>query len=265
MPDETPWHTSLEEDLRNTAVSKGWDKLPLAGAVTEAMKSYRELEKHIGVPADRLLKLPDAADQEGWKAIHRRLGVPAEGAGYDFTGVKHSDGSAVEEPFLVFMRDAALRLNISKDSAGALASEFIKFGEKSDADAAIRDRAAVAIAHDALKQSWGAQADTNKFIADRAASLLGLGPEVLNTLAASSSYGAVMEGLRKVGVAMGEAALVGQGSTAPGQRIMTREEATARKAELIADRDWVARWGKGEKAAVDEINNLDRLIVGAPR
>src|SRR6266851_1655310 len=59
--------------------------------------------------------------------------------------------------------------------------------------------------------------------ADRAASLLGISPEALNSIAQHASYGVVMEGLRKIGVSMGEATLVGnQGiGGGNGNRIMT--------------------------------------------
>lgn len=269
MADE--WYSGFDDTTRGYLENKGWSKLDPVGAIGEALKSYRELESKIGIPADRLVKWPDAEDKDGMKAIHARLGVPADATGYDFTGVKKKDGTPAEAPFLDFMRQNAAALNLPKDAAQGLAAAFVQFGEQTEEHTALVERAAVAVAQDALKANWGANFETNKFVADRAASLLKLTPDVLNVIAEHSSYGAVMEGLLNVGRQMGEAALVGAGGPGGGATgPMTREQAISRKDELMADSSFFDRWYSKDsaisKAAVRELENLDRLIaVGGGR
>lgn len=264
MADET-WYSTLDEETRGFMQNKGFAKETPLEAFTTLLTSYREAEKKIGIPADRVLRIPEPEDKDGWKLVHQRLGVPATPEGYDFSTVKHSDGKDADPDFLTFMRGAASAHNIPAADAAAFASDLVKHQEAQKASADTKDAAEVAVAHDTLKQAWGANFEANKATADRAAALLGLSPDFINSAATLSSYGTVMEGLRKVGAAMGEATL--QGNTAIGgqNRAMTREQAIAKKQEIITDPTWTARWFKGDKAAILEIGNLDRIIAARPQ
>src|SRR5690349_8033208 len=69
---DAKWYSGFESpELRGFVETKGW-KDPGA-----AVESYRQLEKTIGVPAERLLKLPDKADAPEWKEIRAKVGVGA--------------------------------------------------------------------------------------------------------------------------------------------------------------------------------------------
>ena len=65
------WRDSLPDDLKaHTTLSKFNDTATLA-------KSYVDLEKMRGVPADQLLVLPkDANDKDGWTKVFSKLGRP---------------------------------------------------------------------------------------------------------------------------------------------------------------------------------------------
>src|SRR4051812_22872278 len=64
-----PWYGGVADaELRGFAELKGW-KSP-----DDALVSYRNLEKLQGVPPERLLKLPEKADDPAWSEIHGKLG-----------------------------------------------------------------------------------------------------------------------------------------------------------------------------------------------
>ncbi len=191
---------------------------------------------------------------------HQRLGVPATPADYDFSTITNAPEGLVDT-----MRVTAHELNIPKDAAPKIIDAFLKFGEAGRAAEVTRAAAAAQVAKDALAAMWGASNDTNKFVADRAAAMLGITPEQMDALTKVSSYGTVMEGLRKMGMAMGEAKLI-TGVAGGSNQVFTREQALAKKEELMNDRDWVKAWNTGAKSHQDEIGNLNRIIVGpAPR
>src|SRR6266567_317094 len=73
----TPWYEGIDTEILGHAQNKGWKLDDPKAAFSEATKAARELQKHFGVPADQLLRLPaTTADEAGWKAVHSRLGVP---------------------------------------------------------------------------------------------------------------------------------------------------------------------------------------------
>src|SRR4051812_33433335 len=51
--------------------------------MSTAIQSHRNLEKLVGVPADKLLRLPTDDSPEAWNAIYDKLGRPKDAAGYN--------------------------------------------------------------------------------------------------------------------------------------------------------------------------------------
>jgi hypothetical protein len=267
-PDPTPappWYGKFDSETQGHIQNRGWDKLTAPAAAVEALKAFRNAESKLGIPADRVLKIPEPSDAAGWADIHAKLGAPATPDLYDFTTVKAPDGKDPDPAFIDLMRSTAATLHLPKDAAPGLASVLLKYNADQAAVASVKEQAANALAQDALKASWGANFDTNKFVADRAAALLGVAPEAFEALAKSSSYGVVMEGLRKIGVAMGEAVLVGNAGAGGGNRPATREQAQARLADLKSDTGWLKRWFDGGAAEKAEFEALTRTIQGPPR
>jgi hypothetical protein len=261
-----PWYAEADEITRGFFQNRGLDKKTAVEAAVQLAKDFRETQSKLAIPADRVLRVPEAADAEGWKAVHQRLGVPADPSQYDFTAVKFADGSAIDEELVTFARTTAHALNLPKDAAPQLAAAFVKFGEDAEAAEKVTNAAARAVAIDQLNTSWGANRATNQFIADRTASLLGLTPEFIAAVPADL-YAGFMEKLREAGSRMGEAALLGHGAsgglvqTGP----MTREGAMARIEELKRDPVWYKRWQSGDTAAQTEWNNLNRMAASSPR
>lgn len=257
------WYETFDDETKGYITSRGLDKKTAEEAVVETIKSHRNAEAKLGVPSDKLVKLPEPDDAEGTKALWQKLGVPKEASEYDFSTVARTDGKEVDPTLLDLIRGVAAETGMTKAAAAAMASRLVKGHEQDEATRTTKDKADVALAHQALTNAWGANFDTNKFIADRAAALLGMSPEQLNAAANATSYPVLMDGLRKIGVAMGEGKLLGVGTGGGStSSAMTREEAVSEIRSLRDDKDFVKRWAAGGKTERETLERLTKLSVG---
>lgn len=240
--------------------NKGWKLDDPASIAIEATKAAREAQKFVGVPADQLLRLPkDANDEAGWKGVYSRLGVPTEAKDYDFSAVKHADGNAPEAALLDSLRAAALNSRVPKDRATELANAVIKHLDGQKAAAAAEHAANLASEKTALKQSWGQNEEFNRLTAMQGAKRLGVDQETVTKLESVIGYAKVMEMFRKVGAGTSEATFT-EGK--PGNQPTTQEGASARMAELGADKEWTKRLLAGGAAERREWDALMRQISG---
>lgn len=263
-PTPTPdakWYAGADAELIGHIQTKGWHEKPANTVALEAIRAHREAEKFIGVPADQVLRLPkDATDEAGWKALHGRLGVPADAKGYDFTGVKFADGKEPDASFTDWLGQTALALNVPKDAAARMGQELVKYLENNETTLATERAAKLVEEKAALDTNWGANKDANLFIAKQAAAKLGVTPEAIQALEGQIGYAKVMEMFRSIGTKIGEANFI-DGGKGPGNGIMTREQAVARKAELMADQAFSKRYLDGDAAAVREMTAVLTLIT----
>ena len=96
------WLSQIADaDLRGFAESKGFEKPEVA------LEAYRNLEKVMGVPKERLLKLPEKADDPGWAEVYERLGRPKEAGHYSVPE------ALADDPVVGKMREAAHKANLT--------------------------------------------------------------------------------------------------------------------------------------------------------
>lgn len=257
-----PWYDGHDAELIGHYQNKGWDKLTPAEAAREAARAHREAERFVGVPADQVVRLPkDASDTEGLNALQLRLGRPQAKDGYDLSGVKFSDGSDLDNGFADTFKDLAFRAGLSNDRAVEVAQGFAKFLEGQDAAETAERTARLETDRAELKKNWGSNYDAMMLVAKNAAAKLGVTPEGINALEGQIGYKAVMEMFANVGSKIGEDKFVNSiNPNAPG--VMTREQAVARKAELMNDTAWTKRYLDGDTSANRELQALLTIIVG---
>lgn len=254
-----PWYDGADQELIGHIQTKGWHDKPANEAALAAIQAHREAERYIGVPADRIVKLPDPTDTDGMKAVWQRFGVPADPKEYDFSAVKFSDGEAPEAGFTDWLRTQAHSLNIPKDAATQLGQAFVKYLEGNDTSAAAERQAQVETEMGALTKEWGANKEGNEFIAKQGALALGVTPEEFEALKGTPGGARMLSMFHKVGVLNGDAKFV-DGGKGPNPTL-TVEQAVARKAELMADEGWVKRYMDGDVAANKEMLALNTIIT----
>lgn len=257
-----PWYKGADAELIGHIQTKGWHDKPAGEAALAAIQAHREAEKFIGAPADRIIKLPtDANDEAGWKDVWTRLGAPADAKDYDLSAVKVGD-QPLDQGFQDFIRAQATALHLPKEAAATLAAAFVKYTGDAETAGAAERTAKIAEERKLLEANWGQNMDGNKFVARKGAEALGLDATAVDALENVVGYAKVMEALRKVGELSGEAKFIngGQGPNGNGG-IMTREQAVARKAELMADTAWAKRYTDGGSAENRELQALLAIIT----
>ena len=258
---QAPWHQGIDAEIIGHAQNKGWKLDDAKTAFATAAAEHRKLQSHFGVPADRLLKLPEKNDAPEWGDVYARLGVPKDAKEYDFAGVKFKDGTDLEAGFVDKMRAALHRARVPKDHAASVVKDVVDYLDVGDAAEAAERAAKIAADKAELRKNWGANFDFNHLKAMEGARRLGISPEAVNRLENEIGYSAVMEAMRKIGTIASEDIFVegGKGGSNP----TTLDGAHARKAELMSDSGWVERYNKGGAAEVREMRALNMIIAAA--
>jgi hypothetical protein len=260
-PPTVPWHTVLDNEIKTYAHKKGYDLSDPMKAFMASAKGHMEAEKFLGVPPHQLLRLPaDVNDEAGWKAVYQRFGAPVDEKGYDFSTVKFSDGTDLDQSFADFMRKKAFELHLPTTSAAALSQAFVGFMEESDKREAEGASQKLSEEKAQLQKDWGNNYEYNRQTAVQGAQKLKVTAEDVAALEKVVGYSRVMEMFRKVGAGTTEDAYIAgkQG----GEFMTTAQTAQARLNELMSNPQWNTRLMSNEAEAVREFQQLTRIISG---
>lgn len=269
-----PWYDGkLDAELIGHAQNKNWKIDDPATLAVEALKGAREAQKMIGVPAEKLLRIPEpSAPEADVSAFWNRIGVPAEAKDYDFTGIKRADGKDLDEKTATTLRTALLAGRVTKDRAADVVKAIIK--EQDDAEAARKTDIAASVQTEtqALDKSWGVNKEANLFVAKNALLKLGqaagLPPDkaqaAWDALSKVGGIGAAsaMEMLRVMGSRMGEDRFVSNGAPGGNNLPMTREAAVAEIGTLKADPQFRKRYLEGGAEETKRMKALHAIAYG---
>ena len=253
------WRAGITDpDTKGFIELKGWD------TPDKAIQSYRQLESHIGAPPDRLLKLPEKADDPAWGDIHKRLGFAAPETPEEYE-ITVPDG--LDDKYAKAVAAEAKRLNIPKHMVKGLADFNAAFTAQAIAemDAATERNHSDALA--ALKAEWGGRYDETMALSQRAEAALksdmGLGDEDLLALM-NASPRAYHKLMAAHGSTMREAPHIsGDGSGTTTHRNMSPEAAKVRIDQLKADPGFRQRYLDGDAAANSEMTHLLTITTQA--
>lgn len=261
-----PWHDGIAPEIIGHWENKGWKKDDPKALVTELTNAWKGLERHFGAPADRIVRLPEKADDDaGWSAVRQKLGMPKEAKEYDFSAVKFSDGTELDQSFTDTMRGALHKAGVAKDAAPEIARAVVNFMDGADKAEAAQRTAKITADQNALRQEWGTNWEFNRLTAMQGARRAVGGDEatatnLINAMQDAIGYKSTMEFFRKLGAGTTDDTFVESGQ---GGNPVTMNGAIARRAELEKDPEFMARYIKGSPKEVAEMNALISLIVGA--
>ena len=266
----TPWYDGLDTELKGHVQRTGWDKLDAAAAAAAAAKSHREAElgfqKALNMPRDELVRVPKDASDPAMNDVWKRLGVPDTAEPYKFDEVKFGNGDPIDADYATAWAAEAHKLKLTPAQAAEVAKWHVGFGDSREAAEATERTAALAAATASLDQRWGGQKDVNTFLAQKARQVLRLPESWLTPELDPEGYADRMDALRALGANLPDPRFLNGNSPNVGGGAMTREQAAARKQELFADQAWCKRWAEGDKAALDELHNINVVLAGpAPR
>lgn len=151
----------------------------------KALKAGVSAERKLGVPADRLMTIPEAgpdADPDAWKTVRAKMGVPEKADAYAFEPVALGEGEdatkiEISDDQKAILQAGALKLGLTPAQAQGVVAEMYAplYGQALEAQkqaASEADQRAEA-AREALKKEWGAAFDDKFAAAEEAAESLG--------------------------------------------------------------------------------------------
>jgi hypothetical protein len=229
--------------------TKGW-KGP-----NDALTSYANLEKLIGTPAERVLKLPEKSDAPEWSQIYDRLGRPSKPEEYKLP-VPEGQSDAFAKEVAPVLHEAGL----SRTQAEKLATWWNAKQAGVAAEQQQAQQAAAAADADKLKGDWGAAYDQNLQTAKSAAAQFGVSAEQVNALESVMGFKGTIEFFHKIGSKIGEAGFV-SGEAGGGMGALTPEQAKHEISQLRSDTDWAKRYIGGDKEARDQMERLQKFAA----
>lgn len=244
------WTAALNEDTRGYVQTKGF-KDPAT-----VLDSYRNLEKLMGAPKERLLKLPEKDDDaQGWGEVYDRLGRPRDAKEYD---IKLPEGMQ-DDKFAQWAKSAFHELGISKKAGDKLAgkwSEYIAGTQKVSVEA---QQAKVAEEGTNLKKEWGAAYEQNVNAAKNAAAVFAVKGEIIDKIEGALGFAETMKLFQNIGVKMGEDKFVsGQSRQTDFTGALAPEAARYRIKALQSDPEFVKKYTSGDLSSREEFERLHR-------
>lgn len=243
------WLAGAPEDITAFVQNKGW-KDPAT-----AIESYRQLEKHMGTPADKLLRLPDfdKAEKADLDSFYNRLGRPAAPDKYELKIPENA--TEANKATVEALKGHYHELGLSQRQAAALTERLFQNQAKLQEAAQQQAQAKFSEAEESLKRNWGAAYEKNQTVAKNAAEAFGLDQADVDTLTSILGPKAT-EFLYTIGSKMGEDQFVGSGSNGFGT--MTPGQAREEIKRLQSDNEFTAKYLAGNTEARTRMEQLHK-------
>lgn len=247
----THWSDSFQDaELKGYTQTKGW-KDP-----AELANSYRQFEKLQGVPQERLLRLPEKADDPAWADINYKLGMPKDAKEYQFEVPKEFG----DDEFATTAKDWFHKNGVSKKGA----ENIVKSWNEYVAGKMTADKARISVEATAqeanLKKEWGAAHDQNMELAKRAAHAFGFDAPTISKLQQAMGYDGVMKFMHSIQSKIGEDNFVSSSKSNNNfGNMLTPSQAKEQIAMKKKDIDFISRVTNKDSAALSEWTQLHKF------
>lgn len=236
----------LSEENKSFVANKGFK------SYDDVVTSYINLEKYQGVPADKILKLPDENNADEVNAFYNKLGRPEKAEDYKFEIADGQDDSIAKA-----IAPELFKAGLSQKQAAAI----YKTLEAAKIEQTKAAEAAAVKAEEDLKSEWGTNYDNNLKAAQQAAKIAGVTAEQIEALQKATDYKTVMNMFKNLASKFGEDALRGAGDNKQTRFTLTPQQAREKIEQLKTNKDWVQKISSGDKAALQEYDELTKLAV----
>lgn len=246
----TDWTSGFNDDLKGFVQNKGF-KDPAS-----VLDSYRNLEKLMGTPKERLLRLPENMDDAtAMGEIYTRLGRPQTPEDYKIEVPKDGDAS-----FAKWAQGTFHELGLTTKQASALVNKWNEFAVNHQNGMTEKSAAEMQAQHDGLKREWGAAFDQNISVAKRAAAEFGISAEVIDKMESAMGFTQVMKLMHTIGAKLGEGEFVTNGSRGGSfNGALTPDQARNKINSLRQDNEFIKRYTNGDASAKAEMERLHAM------
>tara|TARA_B100000809_G_scaffold205492_1_gene207236 strand:+ start:5042 stop:5902 length:861 start_codon:yes stop_codon:yes gene_type:complete len=253
------WTDGLAEDAQGYIENKGWD------GPDQMLDSYRNLEKSIGVPADKLLHMPkDAEDAEGWNNVYNRLGRPETAEDYQLSGAEVPEGAI---DLTGNLKEWAHEAGLSQQQTAMI---YDKYNGRVGELAAEQQQQADEVAQNEeaqLRKEWGPAWEENIAAAQRFRQRFGVDTETIDKLEQALGLRGVLELTAQIGRGLGEHASPQSQGEDSGDGLpfgMTPGAAKAKIGDLMLDKEFMSQYSEGNKQAGERMTRLHAIAYPDP-
>ena len=260
---ETPktWYDNFADEDKGYLQNKGWNN---DDGTKNLLTSYKNLEKLRGVPEDRLLKLPESTDTEGWGRVYEKLGRPEKPEGYEY---KAPEGVEIDSDRLGWASNIAHKIGLNKGQYKDLVENTVAYENEIVKSYEQRQEQERVISFTKLKDEWGSAYEERKNLAERglARFMTDKSEEAIAKLQASLGHAEVMKMFASIGESISEDKI----PSADGVRPFGYSPAQAKsdidmlKNELAADKERLIAYNSGKGADYEKMHRLLKIAVGA--
>lgn len=246
------WTSGFNDELKGFVQNKGF-KDPAA-----VLDSYRNIEKLMGAPKEKLLRLPDNSDDaQAMSEIYSKLGRP--GAPGDYKIAPKEGGN---KEFAGWMENTFFEAGLSQKQTQVIVNKWNEL-QGNNAKASEEQFATQLKAQEqALQKEWGAAYEQKSIVAKRAVREFGVEPQVIDAMEKAMGFDKVMKFFDKVGSKLGEADFVTNSSG--NSFAMTPEAARNKIKQLQSDTDFVRRLQNRDSGATNEWNRAHQMAYPDP-
>lgn len=247
-PAPTDWTSGLNDEFKGYVQTKGFKDPSMV------LDSYKNLEKLMGAPRERLMTIPEKEDDTaGWDGIYNRLGRPATAADYKF----EVDPNAVTPEAAEFLRGEFHKLGLSKRQGEQLMTKYGEHFASEVTKSQEQLQATLTSQQNSLKKEWGAAHEQNLQTAKSAAIAFKLDAGKIDALEAALGYDGVMKLLHDFGTKIGPHQFVGgEKGTGGFNGPLTPAAAQSQISALRGDPEFVKKYTSGDAEARAKMERL---------
>lgn len=241
------WTSGFSDEMKGFVQNKGWKN------VQEVADSYKNLEKAIGVPKERLLHLPESMDAPEAAAVWEKLGKPKTAKEYQLkVPEKGGDPKLAEWAADVFHKG-----NLTATQAQAVMNAWNERQIAVQTQTLENQKIALAQNTEKLKTEWGAAYEKNMNLAKSGAMALELDANTIDLLGHAMGTEKLFKQLSKIGAGVGEASFVSGRPAADGS--ITPEQARNDLKTLFNDTVWKNKYLAGDSEARKRMEHLQKM------
>ena len=250
------WHSGFDQETVGWLDARGLTKLSEKEALPALVKGFRDTQKFVGTPAEKLLKLPDfdKADKVELDQFYNKLGRPAEAKDYN---IKVPEGVPTE--FSEWAKGMFHEAGVNSRQAEQIASKWNEYISGAEGQSKEAQQQQVKDQEASLKHEWGDAYDKQMSIAKNAATSMGFTPEKVDALQSALGYDGVMKMMASIGEKIGESGFVSGDSSTSFNGALTPAQAVSKISVLQGDKEWTAKYLAGNAEARAEMTRLQAM------